>query len=46
MHRLEMCRLAAAGRPDWLEVSAIEVDRDGPSYTLDTLRRDQCDASR
>ena len=36
-HRLEMCRLAAAGHPDWLEVSAIEVDRDGPSYTLDTL---------
>jgi nicotinate-nucleotide adenylyltransferase len=38
MHRLEMCRLAAAGHTDWLEVSAIEVDRDGPSYTLDTLR--------
>jgi nicotinate-nucleotide adenylyltransferase len=38
MHRLEMCRLAAAGHPDWLEVSAIEVNRDGPSYTLDTLR--------
>jgi nicotinate-nucleotide adenylyltransferase len=38
MHRLEMCRLAAAGHGDWLEVSAIEVDRDGPSYTVDTLR--------
>ena len=37
-HRLEMCRLAAAGHGDWLEVSAIEVDRDGPSYTVDTLR--------
>ena len=37
MHRLEMCRLAAAGHPDWLEVSAIEVNRDGPSYTVDTL---------
>ena len=38
MHRLEMCRLAAAGHRDWLEVSAIEVNRDGPSYTVDTLR--------
>jgi nicotinate-nucleotide adenylyltransferase len=37
-HRLEMCRLAAAGHLDWLEVSAIEVNRDGPSYTVDTLR--------
>jgi nicotinate-nucleotide adenylyltransferase len=38
LHRLEMCRLAADGHRDWLEVSAIEVDRDGPSYTVDTLR--------
>ena len=37
-HRLEMCRLAAGGHRDWLEVSAIEIDRDGPSYTVDTLR--------
>jgi nicotinate-nucleotide adenylyltransferase len=37
-HRLAMCRLAAAGHADWLEVSSIEVDRDGPSYTVDTLR--------
>lgn len=36
-HRLEMCRLAAAGRPG-LEVSTLEVDRPGPSYTADTLR--------
>jgi nicotinate-nucleotide adenylyltransferase len=36
-HRLEMCRLAAGGHGDWLEVSSIEVDRDGPSYTIDTL---------
>ena len=36
-HRLEMCRLAADGHGDWLEVSSIEVDRDGPSYTVDTL---------
>ena len=37
-HRLEMCRLAAGGRREWLAVSAIEIDRDGPSYTVDTLR--------
>ena len=38
MHRLQMFRLAARGHHDWLEVSSIEVDRDGPSYTVDTLR--------
>jgi len=38
-HRLAMCRLAAAGHREWLEVSAIEVERDGPSYTVDTLRQ-------
>ena len=37
-HRLEMCRLAAGGRRDWLAVSSIEIDREGPSYTVDTLR--------
>lgn len=37
-HRLEMCRLAAGGRREWLAVSAIEIDREGPSYTVDTLR--------
>jgi nicotinate-nucleotide adenylyltransferase len=36
-HRLEMCRLAADGHGEWLEVSSIEIDRDGPSYTVDTL---------
>jgi nicotinate-nucleotide adenylyltransferase len=35
--RLEMTRLAAAGRPR-LEVSDLEVSREGPSYTVDTLR--------
>jgi nicotinate-nucleotide adenylyltransferase len=35
--RLELCRLAVAGEPG-LEVSAIEADRPGPSYTVDTLR--------
>ncbi len=34
--RLELCRLAAAGS-DWLEVSELEVGREGPSYTADTL---------
>ena len=37
-HRLEMCRLAVGGHGDWLEVSSVEVDRGGPSYTVDTLR--------
>ena len=37
-HRLEMCRRAAGGRREWLAVSAIEIDREGPSYTVDTLR--------
>ncbi len=34
--RLEMCR-AAAGGDDLLEVSEIEVEREGPSYTVRTL---------
>jgi len=37
-HRVEMCRLAIAGHEDWLSVSEIEVERAGPSYTVDTLR--------
>jgi nicotinate-nucleotide adenylyltransferase len=35
-HRLAMCRLAAAGEP--VEVCPIEIERGGPSYTVDTLR--------
>jgi nicotinate-nucleotide adenylyltransferase len=35
--RVEMCRLAVAGNGR-LEVSTIEVDRGGLSYTVDTLR--------
>ncbi len=35
-HRLAMLRLAAVGEPG-LEVSTIETDRPGPSYTVDTL---------
>lgn len=34
--RLEMTRLAIAGDPRFA-VSDVEVDRDGPSYTVDTL---------
>lgn len=35
-HRLAMCRLAVLGQPG-LEVSSIELERDGTSYTVDTL---------
>ncbi len=35
-HRLEMCRVAVEGAR-WLEVSDLEVQRPGPSYTVDTL---------
>jgi nicotinate-nucleotide adenylyltransferase len=35
--RYEMARLAAAGRPGW-SASRIELDREGPSYTYDTLK--------
>jgi nicotinate-nucleotide adenylyltransferase len=34
--RLEMCRLAIAGEPRF-EVSDVELNRAGPSYTVDTL---------
>ncbi|HEX6301756.1 MAG TPA: nicotinate-nucleotide adenylyltransferase [Acidimicrobiia bacterium] len=35
-HRLEMCRLAIAGS-DGLEVDLRELDRDGPTYTIETV---------
>ncbi len=35
-HRLELCRLAASD-DERFEVSSLELDRDGPSYTVDTL---------
>ena len=35
-HRLELCRLAVGG-DERFEVSDLEVRRDGPSYTVDTL---------
>jgi nicotinate-nucleotide adenylyltransferase len=36
-HRYEMCRLTAAAG-ERIEVSRVELDREGPSYTVDTLR--------
>jgi nicotinate-nucleotide adenylyltransferase len=36
-HRVAMLALALAGRPDW-SISLAELDRDAPSYTVDTLR--------
>jgi nicotinate-nucleotide adenylyltransferase len=35
--RVEMCEQAIAG-DERFEVSRVEVDRDGPSYTVETLR--------
>ena len=35
-HRLAMAQLAAADQPGW-SASRIELDRQGPSYTFDTL---------
>jgi nicotinate-nucleotide adenylyltransferase len=37
-HRLALCRLAAAGA-EAIEVSSLEADRPGPSFTIDTLRK-------
>jgi nicotinate-nucleotide adenylyltransferase len=36
-HRAQMCRLASAGEPQ-IEVCTLELERLGPSYTVDTLR--------
>jgi nicotinate-nucleotide adenylyltransferase len=36
-HRLEMCRLAAAG-VEGVGACALETEREGPSYTVDTLK--------
>jgi nicotinate-nucleotide adenylyltransferase len=35
-HRLRMCQLAVAGE-DCLSACALEIERGGPSYTVDTL---------
>ena len=37
-HRLELCGLAVADDPH-LQVSSLEIERDGPSYTVDTLNQ-------
>lgn len=37
-HRYAMCMAATASNP-WFSVSRIEIDRPGPSYTIDTLRQ-------
>lgn len=37
-HRLEMCRIAVQNNPAF-GVSAIEIDRGGDTYTVDTLRQ-------
>ena len=36
-HRLELCRLAIQGDEERFDVSDIEIAREGPSYTVDTL---------
>ena len=36
-HRVAMLALALAGRPDW-SLSLCELDREAPSYTVETLR--------
>ena len=40
-----MCRLAVAGE-DGLAVCALEIERGGPSYTVDTLEADPCQRTR
>ena len=37
-HRLEMCRIAFAPLGGRAEVLDLESERDGPSYTIDTVR--------
>lgn len=36
-HRLAMCQLALASNPDFF-LSSMEIDREGVTYTIDTLR--------
>ncbi len=35
-HRVQMVRLAIAGKPDF-RMSTMEIDRHGPTYTVDTM---------
>jgi nicotinate-nucleotide adenylyltransferase len=37
-HRLAMARAAIAGLGNFFDVDGLEIDRAGPSYTLDTAR--------
>lgn len=37
-HRVAMLALALQGHPEW-SISFEDLDREGPSYTVDTLRR-------
>jgi nicotinate-nucleotide adenylyltransferase len=37
VHRFEMTKLAIAGNPDF-EISDVDVKRNGPTYTVDTLQ--------
>lgn len=39
-HRLEMTQAAAEGN-EWMRVSGVELDREGPSFTVDTLQHFQ-----
>lgn len=43
-HRLELCRLAVSD-DERFAVSDLELSRDGPSYTVDTLDRLRADAA-
>ena len=44
-HRLELCRLAVVGN-EHFEVSELELSREGPSYTVDTLQELRTHAPR
>lgn len=37
-HRLAMLRLAT-GKRTWLQINTVEMDRDGPTYTIDTIKQ-------
>ena len=41
-HRVAMLKMAIEGNPLFL-LSTVEIDRPGPSYTLDTMRRLKCE---
>jgi len=41
-HRVQMVRLAIADEP-YFKLSTVEIDRDGPSYTVDTIAEMQAE---